>query len=108
MNTAADFSQYVLPTYGRFPLVPVKGQGSYLWDDAGKRYLDFCTGIAVCSIGHCHPALTAAIQQQAATLMHCSNLYQIPQQAELARVIVENHVKLPGKVFFSNSGAEAK
>jgi predicted acetylornithine/succinylornithine family transaminase len=107
MNTAADFSQYVLPTYGRFPLVPVKGQGSYLWDDSGKRYLDFCTGIAVCSIGHCHPALTAAIQQQAATLMHCSNLYQIPQQAELARVIVENHVKLPGKVFFSNSGAEA-
>ena len=107
MSTATDFAQYVLPTYGRFPLVPVKGQGSFLWDDQGKRYLDFCTGIAVCSIGHCHPALTAAIQQQAATLMHCSNLYQIPQQAELARTIVEDHVKLAGKVFFSNSGAEA-
>lgn len=107
MSTAADFSDYVLPTYGRFPLVPVKGQGSYLWDDTGKRYLDFCTGIAVCSIGHCHPALIAAIQEQCATLMHCSNLYQIPQQAELARTIVEDHVKLPGKVFFSNSGAEA-
>lgn len=107
MSTSADFSQYVLPTYGRFPLVPVRGQGSFLWDDQGKRYLDFCTGIAVCSIGHCHPALTSAIQKQCETLMHCSNLYQIPQQAELARVIVEDHVKLPGKVFFSNSGAEA-
>ncbi|MFM2170991.1 MAG: hypothetical protein RI957_1220 [Verrucomicrobiota bacterium] len=107
MSTAADFSRYVLPTYGRFPLVPVKGQGSWLWDDQGKRYLDFCTGIAVCSIGHCHPALTTAIRDQAETLMHCSNLYQIPQQAELARTIVEDHVKLPGKVFFSNSGAEA-
>ena len=107
MSTSADFSQYVLPTYGRFPLVPVRGHGSFLWDDQGKRYLDFCTGIAVCSIGHCHPALTSAIQEQCATLMHCSNLYQIPQQAELARVIVEDHVKIPGKVFFSNSGAEA-
>ena len=78
-----------------------------MWDDQGKKYLDFCTGIAVCSIGHCHPALTAAIQKQAAELIHVSNLFQIPQQAELAKVIVENHVKIPGKVFFSNSGAEA-
>ncbi|MEN9990450.1 MAG: hypothetical protein RLZZ224_152 [Verrucomicrobiota bacterium] len=107
MSTNADFTQFVLPTYGRFPLVPVKGEGSYLWDDQGRRYLDFCTGIAVCSIGHCHPALTAAIESQARTLMHCSNLYQIPQQAALARTIVEDHVQLPGKVFFSNSGAEA-
>lgn len=107
MSTASDFTDFVLPTYGRFPLVPVKGQGSRLWDDQGRCYLDFCTGIAVCSIGHCHPALTAAIQHQATQLMHCSNLYQIPQQGELARVMVEQHVKLPGKVFFSNSGAEA-
>lgn len=107
MSTAADFQNYVLPTYGRFPIVPVKGSGAYLWDDAGKQYLDFCTGIAVCSIGHCHPALTAAITQQAAELLHVSNLYQIPQQAQLARSIVEDHVKIPGKIFFSNSGAEA-
>ena len=107
MNTADTFAQYVLPTYGRFPIVPVKGRGTYLWDDQGKKYLDFCTGIAVCSIGHCHPALTAAIQKQAGELLHVSNLFQIPQQAELAKVIVENHVKIPGKVFFSNSGAEA-
>ena len=107
MTTAETFSQYVLPTYGRFPIIPEKAQGSYLWDSDGKRYLDFCTGIAVCSIGHCHPRLTAAIQKQAETLMHCSNLYQVPQQAELAKLIVEDFVKIPGKVFFSNSGAEA-
>jgi len=107
MNTAELYSQYVMPTYGRFPLVPVRGEGSCLWDDQGKRYLDFCTGIAVCSLGHCHPRLVAAIQQQAGQMLHVSNLYQIPQQAELAQEIVEHHVKLPGKVFFSNSGAEA-
>src|ERR1035437_7602117 len=107
MTTAETFARYVLPTYGRYPLVPVRGAGARLWDDTGKCYLDFCTGIAVCSLGHCHPRLVKAIQDQAATLMHSSNLYQIPQQAELARVIVEDFVKLPGKVFFSNSGAEA-
>jgi predicted acetylornithine/succinylornithine family transaminase len=107
MNVAADFQTYVLPTYARFPLVPVRGEGAYLWDETGRKYLDFCTGIAVCSIGHCHPALTAAICQQASELIHVSNLFQIPQQAKLARTIVEEHVKIPGKIFFSNSGAEA-
>lgn len=107
MNTDELYSQYVMPTYGRFPLVPVRGEGACLWDHQGKRYLDFCTGIAVCSLGHCHPRMVAAIQQQAAQLLHVSNLYQIPQQAELAQEIVDHHVKLPGKVFFSNSGAEA-
>lgn len=107
MSTHDTFTQYVLPTYGRFPIVPEKAQGSYLWDDQGKKYLDFCTGIAVCSIGHCHPSLVTAIQNQAAKLMHCSNLYEIPQQAELAKTIVEDFVEIPGKIFFSNSGAEA-
>jgi acetylornithine/succinyldiaminopimelate/putrescine aminotransferase len=69
--------------------------------------LDFCTGIAVCSLGHCHPRLVEAIREQAGTLLHCSNLYQIPQQAELAEEINTHHVRLPGKLFFSNSGAEA-
>jgi acetylornithine/succinyldiaminopimelate/putrescine aminotransferase len=64
-------------------------------------------GIAVCSLGHCHPAVTDAIREQAGKLLHVSNLYQIPLQAELAEEIVVHHVKLPGKVFFSNSGAEA-
>lgn len=107
MNTADRFQQHVLPTYGRFPLAPVRGEGCRLWDENGKRYLDFCTGIAVCSLGHCHPRIVDAIRMQAGNLLHVSNLYQIPQQAELAEEIVTQHVKIPGKVFFSNSGAEA-
>ncbi len=107
MNTAEKFAQHVLPTYGRFPLVPVRGVGARLWDDAGKSYLDFCMGIAVCSLGHCHPRLVEAIRHQAGELMHVSNLYQIPLQAELAEEINIHHVRIQGKVFFSNSGAEA-
>lgn len=98
---------HILQTYGRFPLTLIKGEGTRVWDDSGKSYLDFCSGIAVCALGHSPKSLVDAISQQAATLIHCSNLYHIPQQEELARLIVENHVKLPGKVFFSNSGAES-
>ena len=107
MTTPELYAQHVLPTYGRFPLVPVRGAGARLWDDAGRSYLDFCMGIAVCSLGHCHPRLVEAIRQQAGELMHVSNLYQNPLQAELAEEINVHHVKLPGKNFFSNSGAEA-
>lgn len=107
MTTAETFHQFVLPTYARFPQVLVKGRGARVWDAEGREFLDFCSGIAVCSLGHCHPRLVDAIQKQAATLMHVSNLYMVPQQAELARTIVEDYVELPGKVFFSNSGAEA-
>ncbi|MEO7100479.1 MAG: aspartate aminotransferase family protein [Luteolibacter sp.] len=107
MTTAEKYAQHVLPTYGRFPLVPVRGAGARLWDDTGKSYLDFCMGIAVCSLGHCHPLLVEAIRHQAGELMHVSNLYQNPLQAELAEEINTQHVRLPGKVFFSNSGAEA-
>ncbi len=98
---------HVLSTYARFPVTLVRGQGTRVWDAAGKSYLDFCTGIAVCALGHCPPRLVEAIREQAGTLLHVSNLYGIPQQEELARIIVEDHVKLPGKVFFANSGAEA-
>lgn len=107
MTTADTLAQFVLPTYARFPLELVRGEGAHVWDASGRGYLDFCCGIAVCSIGHCHPRLVAAITEQAGKLMHVSNLFEIPQQAELARTIVEDWVKLPGKVFFSNSGAEA-
>lgn len=107
MTPSETFQQHVLPTYGRFPLVAVRGEGCRLWDDAHRCYLDFCTGIAVCSLGHCHPRLVAALREQAGMLIHVSNLYQIPQQAALAREINEHHVRIPGKVFFSNSGAEA-
>ena len=102
MKTTDLYQQYVLPTYGRFAVVPVRGEGTYLWDEDDKRYLDFCS-----SLGHCHPVLVEAIQKQAATLIHVSNLYQAPSQAELAREIVEHQVGISGKVFFSNSGAEA-
>ncbi len=107
MTTPDLYAKHVLPTYGRFPLVPVRGAGCRLWDENGKSYLDFCMGIAVCSLGHCHPKLVEAIRHQAGELMHVSNLYQHPLQAELAEEINEFHVRLPGKIFFSNSGAEA-
>lgn len=107
MTTTEKNQNYVLQTYGRFPLTLVRGEGTRVWDEDGKEYLDFCMGIATCSLGHCHPALTKAIARQSATLMHCSNLYHIPNQADLAELIVEKIVTHPGKVFFSNSGAEA-
>lgn len=107
MNTAEKLAAYVLPSYGRVPLVPVRGEGSWLWDETGRRYLDFCMGIAVCSLGHCYPKVTETIKKQAETLLHCSNLYQIPQQADLAELIITRCVKQPGKVFFANSGAES-
>jgi predicted acetylornithine/succinylornithine family transaminase len=107
MNTADLFQQHVLATYGRFPLSLVRGQGCRVWDEDGRAYLDFCMGIAVCSLGHCHPKVVEAVRRQAGELMHISNLYRNPLQAELAQEINEHHVKLPGKLFFSNSGAEA-
>jgi len=92
-------------TYGRFPIAPVKGKGSYIWDADGKQYLDFLGGIAVCVLGHSDDALQTALQKQAAQLWHISNIYWIKPQVELA----EKLVKLSGlgKAFFCNSGAEA-
>lgn len=69
--------------------------------------MDFCAGIATCSLGHCHPAVVEALTRQAQTLMHCSNLYTIPQQEQLAALIVEKMIGIPGRIFFSNSGAES-
>jgi predicted acetylornithine/succinylornithine family transaminase len=97
--------QYVMNTYGRLPLVPVRGEGVWVWDEAGNRYLDFVGGLAVNSLGHCHPRVVAAITEQARTLIHCSNLYWIGPQVELARILVEN--SFGDRVFFANSGAEA-
>jgi acetylornithine/N-succinyldiaminopimelate aminotransferase len=97
--------RYVMGTYKRFPLVLTKGSGMTVWDCDGKEYLDFIGGIAVCSLGHSHSKVVAAIQHQAAMLTHVSNLYHIPPQIELARLLVEN--SFADKVFFCNSGAEA-
>ncbi len=107
MTTFEKTEQFVLGNYGRFPVAMSRGEGARIWDEAGQEYLDFCTGIAVCSLGHSHPVLVNAITEQAGQLLHCSNLYHIPQQSELAQFIVEQAMELPGKVFFCNSGAEA-
>jgi acetylornithine/N-succinyldiaminopimelate aminotransferase len=96
--------QYVMPTYAP-GLTLVRGSGASVWDDTGREYLDFMAGIAVCNTGHCHPAVVAAIQQQAATLMHVSNLFHNEVQPRLARKLSE--LSLGGKIFFCNSGAEA-
>lgn len=72
---SALYEKYVMETYARADLLFVRGQGSYLYDSTGKEYLDFAAGIAVCSLGHCHPAVTKAIQEQAAKLVHVSNLF---------------------------------
>jgi len=95
----------IMPTYGRLPLSFVKGEGAWLWSDDGEKYLDALSGIAVCGLGHSHPAVTAAICEQAGTLLHTSNLYGIPKQQELA----DKLCKISGmeNMFFSNSGAEA-
>ncbi|HKV45772.1 MAG TPA: acetylornithine transaminase [bacterium] len=95
------------PNYRRLPVAFVEGQGVRLWDAEGREYLDFVAGIAVNVLGHCHPQYVRAIQQQATRLIHVSNLYQIPQQAELGAALVELTGIPQGRAFFCNSGTEA-
>jgi acetylornithine aminotransferase/acetylornithine/N-succinyldiaminopimelate aminotransferase len=99
------FTKNVVPSYGRFDLVFSHGAGSYLFDVAGKRYLDLGSGIAVCCLGHAHPAITEALVEQSKKLIHVSNLYFTEPQGKLAAEIVKRIGA--GKVFFANSGAEA-
>jgi acetylornithine aminotransferase/acetylornithine/N-succinyldiaminopimelate aminotransferase len=99
------FDSYVVPSYGRFDLVLERGEGSYVWDVDGKRYLDLGGGIAVCSLGHAHPEITQALAEQSRKLIHVSNLYYNELQGQLAKRIVD--LIGPGRVFFCNSGAEA-
>ncbi|RME93015.1 MAG: aminotransferase class III-fold pyridoxal phosphate-dependent enzyme, partial [Verrucomicrobia bacterium] len=99
------FDQFVAPTYGRFPLAFERGQGCRLWDVDGREYLDFGSGIAVCSLGHAHPELAETLAEQARRLLHVSNLYYHEWQGRLAERIVR--LIGPGRVFFANSGAEA-
>jgi len=95
----------VMETYKRMEIAPTSGKGSWLFDEEGNRYLDFIAGIATNALGHSHPALVKAIQDQAGELIHCSNLYEIPLQAEVAAMLAE--ATDFDKVFFCNSGAEA-
>ncbi len=98
-------SNALMNTYGQRALTLVKGEGAYVWDDQGKKYLDALAGIAVCGLGHAHPAVTAAITNQAQTLVHCSNLYNISAQEALADKLSD--LSGMSNMFFSNSGAEA-
>lgn len=105
MKTAELGEKYVMKTYNRFPLAFEKGEGMYVYDEDGKEYLDFVAGIAVNSLGHNHPKLVKAIAEQAAKLIHISNLYYTKPQCTLAQKLVENGSL--DKVFFCNSGAES-
>ncbi|MCR4400724.1 MAG: aspartate aminotransferase family protein [Syntrophomonadaceae bacterium] len=98
-------SQYLMNTYARFPLALVRGRGSRVWDADGNEYVDMVAGIAVCALGHAHPALVRALEEQAHRLWHCSNLYWIKPQVELAARLCR-HSGL-ARAFFANSGAEA-
>src|SRR4029453_14146476 len=110
MSTRELYDRFVIPTYSRFDLRLARGKGSEVWDDSGKRYLDFGAGIAVTSIGLCHPRVISTMQQQIATLVHTSNLYFTRPQGELAQRLVRLATAPgapSGKAFFCNSGAEA-
>ena len=99
------FERNIIPSYSRFDLVLERGEGSYVWDIDGKRYLDLAGGIAVCSLGHAHPEITKALTEQSRKLIHVSNLYYNELQGRLAKRMVD--LIAPGRVFFANSGAEA-
>jgi acetylornithine/N-succinyldiaminopimelate aminotransferase len=98
-------NKYILNTYSRFPAVMVQGSGCRLKDADGREYLDFLSGIAVCSLGHCYPPVVEAICAQAKKLVHVSNLYHTGPQTELAELLVEN--TFADRIFLANSGAEA-
>ena len=102
MNRA---DQVIAKTYNRFPIVLTRGQGCYLWDTEGRKYIDFVSGIAVCNLGHAHPKISEALSIQAVVLLHVSNLYYTVPQIELAYRLTQN--SFADRVFFCNSGAEA-
>src|SRR5260370_14359501 len=95
----------IMPTYGRCAVAVERGEGCYLYATDGRKFLDFTSGIAVTSLGHCHPRLIEAVTAQAQKLWHTSNLFQIPGQQRLAERLVAN--SFADTVFFNNSGAEA-
>ncbi|VEA70585.1 Acetylornithine/succinyldiaminopimelate aminotransferase [Serratia rubidaea] len=101
----STFDQVILPVYAPAQFVPVKGQGSRVWDSEGKEYIDFSGGIAVTALGHCHPALVAALQQQSETLWHTSNVFTNEPALRLASKLID--ATFADRVFFVNSGSEA-
>jgi acetylornithine/N-succinyldiaminopimelate aminotransferase len=105
VSTLERYDAHLTPNYARFPVEFVRGEGARLWDSDGNEYLDFLGGISVSSVGHCHPAVVAAIREQAAELVHVGNLYYNEPMGRLAQRLSES--SLGGKVFFANSGTEA-
>lgn len=97
--------KHIAQTYGRYPIGLVRGKGTKVWDASGKKYTDFVTGLAVDNLGHCHPAVVAAIRKQAGKLLHVSNLYHIEPQSQLAAELTR--LTFADKFFFCNSGTEA-
>jgi acetylornithine/N-succinyldiaminopimelate aminotransferase len=104
-TTMSLADKYMFPTYGRFPITLIRGDGCRVWDEEGKEYIDFVGGIAVCALGHSSPLVTKILEEQSRELVHVSNLYYTRPQTDLARLLVEN--SFAGRVFFCNSGAEA-
>lgn len=104
-NIKAKEKDYIFQTYRRYDLAVKKAKGKYIWDDKGKRYLDFFTGISVTNFGHCHPKITAAVKAQLGKYMHLSNYFYAEPQVKLAEQVAGRTID--GQVFFTNSGAEA-
>jgi predicted acetylornithine/succinylornithine family transaminase len=104
-ETADLFAKYVVPNYTRFPLALVRGEGSYVWDDQGRRYLDFFPGWGCNLLGHCPPRVVEAVQQQVAELIHVPNTWHTEAQGRWAQLLSER--SFGGKAFFCNSGTEA-
>ena len=98
-------ARYHTPNYGRTPICLVRGDGMRVWDSDGREYLDFTSGLAVTALGHCHPRVTGAIREAAATLLHVSNIFHTAPQIHLAKLLCEH--SFADRVFFCNSGAEA-
>ncbi|ETI66883.1 acetylornithine transaminase [Neobacillus vireti] len=104
-NNSISVASPVMATYSRFPITIVKGKGSYVWDDQGHKFLDFTSGIATCNLGHVPDVVKGKLEEQLQNIWHCSNLYNIPNQEQLASLLTTN--SCGDQVFFCNSGAEA-
>lgn len=105
INNSISLTSPVMATYSRFPVTVVKGKGSYVWDEQGTQFLDFTSGIATCNLGHVPDVVKDKLEEQLQNLWHCSNLYNIPNQQQLAALLTAN--SCGDQVFFCNSGAEA-
>ena len=101
----ADAEKYLYGNHARMPIVMDRGEGCYVWDLDGRKFLDFVGGIAVNGLGHCHPAIVKAMEERARTMLHCSNYYYNAPAIQVCKMIVENSCF--DKVLFANSGAEA-